>query len=480
MTSTARMLWLSVFCAVAAAGGACAVAEEAAVTSVTVEVASRPGKPFRSQPVRTTEGFSPLPIDAPLTRFGGSARARESGTGFFRTLRVDGRWWLIDPDGGRFISRGVNSVNVLKGPASRAALERRFLNEADWAEHTVDMLRAAGFNSIGAWSDHALLRNVPEPLAEARLWNFMAAYGRRRGGTTMKAGHVGYPGDCPFIFDPDFPGFCDDHARQLEPGRNDPWLLGHFSDNEMPWSRQLLDRYLKLPADDFGHVAAKKWLERRHGKPVEAASITDGDRAAFLEFAMDRYLSIVSEAVRRHDPNHLFLGPRLHEIVYDLPEVFRACGRHCDVVCVNYYRAWSPDPDRVAMWARESGRPFIVTEHYAKAVDSGMENTSGAGWLVKTQRDRGLFYQNFAIGLLESGACVGWHWHRYADNDPADASVDPSNRDSNKGIVTAAYVPWDPLLDAMRPLNERVYGMIDLMDRESSSAHVSSPREPQP
>ena len=40
--------------------------------------------------------------------------------------------------------------------------------------------------------------------------------------------------------------------------------------------------------------------------------------------------------------------------------------------------------------SRESGKPILVTEWYAKGMDSGMANQGGAGWVVKTQRDRGL------------------------------------------------------------------------------------------
>jgi hypothetical protein len=107
-------------------------------------------------------------------------------------------------------------------------------------------------------------------------------------------------------------------------------------------------------------------------------------------------------------------------------------------------------------------------------MDSGMGNTGGAGWLVKTQRERGWFYQNFALGLLESKVCVGWHWFRYSDNDPADKAVDPSNRDSNKGIVSNRYEPYAPLLDAMKPLNERVYTLADYFDHAEKPASVTS------
>jgi len=115
-------------------------------------------------------------------------------------------------------------------------------------------------------------------------------------------------------------------------------------------------------------------------------------------------------------------------------------------------------------WTEWSGKPFLITEWYAKGMDSGYSNLSGAGWTVKTQRDRGLFYQNFTLGLLESGDCVGWHWFKYMDNDPADLSTDPSNRNSNKGIVTIRFAPYAPLLEAMKELNSQVYSLAEHFD----------------
>jgi len=428
-----------------------------------VEAAPKPGRPFVARPTRSLADLPDLPVDGPLDRFGGAGAPAARGTGFFRTERVAGRWWLVDPNGGMFISRGMNSVTPVPTQGGRAALAARFGDEAGWTSATARQLHDAGFNTTGAWSDHDRLARAEPRLATCRLWSFMAHYGTKRGGTFMQAGHVGYPNDCPFIFDPEFPAFCREHAQQLAAGRDDPWLLGHFSDNEMPWSRKLLEKYLEQPETDPGHRAARAWLaERRPGGA--AAAITDADRIAFLEHAMDTYLSTVAAAIRAHDPNHLFLGVRLHAPAFDLPEVYRAVGRHCDVVSVNYYGAWTPHPAQMAMWAGESGRPFMVTEHYTKGEDSGMGNTGGAGWLVRTQLDRGRFYQNFALGLLESRHCVGWHWHRYADNDPDDTKADPSNRDSNKGIVSARYEPWQPLIEEMAAFNNRVHGIIAGLD----------------
>jgi hypothetical protein len=161
----------------------------------------------------------------------------------------------------------------------------------------------------------------------------------------------------------------------------------------------------------------------------------------------------------------LVLGARFHSPAFSLKGLFTAAGRHLDVISVNYYHAWTPDPTRLQSWAKDSGKPILITEWYAKGADSGHANTGGAGWLGKTQRDRGLFYQNFTLGLLESRACVGWHWFRYSDNDPDEKGADPSNRDSNKGMVSNRYIPYRPLVDSMREINLRTHGLIRYFDQ---------------
>jgi hypothetical protein len=98
-------------------------------------------------------------------------------------------------------------------------------------------------------------------------------------------------------------------------------------------------------------------------------------------------------------------------------------------------------------------------------MDSGLANITGAGWTVKTQKDRGRFYQNFTLGLLNEPGCVGWHWFKYIDNDPTNTKADPSNLDSNKGIVTSLYEPYPDLLEMMRSLNRNAYALRDFFGR---------------
>lgn len=434
-----------------------------------VEVAVKPGGPWKSYPTRTLDDWPALARaqpDANLSRYGGMLGRTAPKTGFFHAARIGGRWWLIDPDGAFYLDKSVVSVSTTPTPKAAAALKAKFGDEAGWARQTCAWLRSLGFNGLGAWSDTTRLVGGPPPLAYTRIWNFMSSYGRKRGGTFQQPGHTGYPKDAIFVFDPEFATFCDEHARQLAAQKDDPWLLGHFTDNELPMKREALANFLSLPESDPGCRAAQQFLRERHGPQATAKDITEADPAAFLEHVVDRYLRIVCGAIRKYDPNHMILGPRLHGAALNYPEVFRASGRHLDVIAVNYYRAWTPDAEKLAMWEREAGKPFTITEWYAKGMDAvGLTNASGAGWTVKTQRDRAKFYENFTLGLLAAPGCVGWQWFKYVDNDPENLKTDPSNRDSNKGMVTNRYEPYPELAAAMKRINERVYQAAEYFNR---------------
>ncbi len=455
-----RLPLLFAFAATLAAAGETPLMTRAAKTN--------PNSKWEDYPTRLVASlpdYQPT-TDGERSTYGGIKAGPHAATGFFHAERLARRWWLIDPEGCRFLHVGVVSVACppLSGPLKRNLAEA-FSTPEQWATATTDFLHAAGFNGTGAWSDTDRLRASKHPVAYTKIWNFMSSYGAKRGGMHQQSGHMGYPKDCIFVFDPQFATFCDDYAKRLAAAKEDPWLLGHFSDNELPFYRNTLDNFLKLPAADPGRQAVDQWLKERRAKNPAAQELTDEMREEFLGFVVDRYLHITTAAIRKYDPNHLCLGPRFNGQALKSKALFQAAGRHLDVIAVNYYHAWSPDPGQTRQWVEWSGKPFLVTEWYAKGMDSGFANTTGAGFVVKTQADRGRFYQNFTLGLLESGGCVGWHWFKYRDNDPNDKKADPSNLDSNKGVVSLSLEPYLPLVQAMRELNRQVYALADYFDR---------------
>jgi len=423
----------------------------------------REWKDYPTRTLATLNGYRQV-NDKSLDAYGGMTGRRVKATGFFYVANIHGRWWSVDPEGNLFIDKGVNDINMGQSVNNKTAFGNLFTNPADWAFKTTQMLRELGFNGAGAWSVYPVLKdldNKVQPLAYTVMLDFMGSYGKNKG-TYQQSGHLGYPDNAIFVFDPGFEKFCDQYARQISANKNDKNLYGYFSDNELPFYRKSLDNYLsKKDTNDPGYIAAQKWIIDHH---YNQTAITDQMRNEFLGFIVDRYLSIVSKAIKKYDPNHMYIGCRFNGYEKTVKEVITAAGKYLDLVSVNYYDHWTPDAGDMKNWTAWSGKPFIITEWYVKGEDSGMGNYSGAGWVVKTQQERGVFYQNFTLGLLESGNCVGWHWFKYQDNDPANKNVDPSNTDANKGILNNKYQLYSGLTDKMKELNQQVYNLIDFFD----------------
>jgi hypothetical protein len=420
--------------------------------------------------METLDGFKSKGKIA-LDKYGARLDKKVTATGFFRAQKMSGRWWVIDPDGHPMIKIGLKNVETAASDSSRQLMEQKFGNKKVWGEQTKTIMSCLGYNNFGAWSDNESLTPLAsqqtKPFSYTIIKNFMSDYGRKKGGTFQMSGHTGYPDNTIFVFDSAFETFCDEYAKQLAATKTDKNLFGYFSDNEMPFQRLSLDRYLaKKDTADEGCIVAKKWLLQ---KKIQVKDITDKERNEFLGVMAERYYSIVSKAIKKYDPNHLYLGSRFHSYEKKVPEVFKAAGKYVDVIAINYYREWTPLQEDVINWEAWSGRPFIITEWYTKSEDSGMPNYSGAGWIVRTQKDRGLFYQNFTLALLESKNCVGFHWFKYQDNDPSNLKTDPSNRDANKGIVALDYTLYSDLADKMKALNTNVYQLIDFFDTRNKS-----------
>ena len=418
-------------------------------------------QPHGTRVMEQLQGFVPKAI--PTDKWGGRTDITATATGYFYTKKINSRWWAIDPEGHAYFHMAVVALTPSPSPNARAALARVYGDHDTWMVKTQTMLVQHGFNGAGAWSNVDLIRHSPlqatHPIAYTINLDFMASYGKQRGGLHTVPGHAGYPNDVIFAFDPNFPVFVDKAAKDLTQYANDPALFGYFSDNEMPIDRSNLDNYLALPHSEPGYLAAKAWMDDHH-----AGHPNDDLRKQFLAYETDRYYSIVSAAIHKYDPHHMYLGSRITGKSKECPEVLQSLGKYSDAISINYYNSWTPDDKLLAMWERESGKPEIITEWYVKGADSGMPNKTGAGWLVATQAQRGAFYQNYALKLIESKTIVGWHWFKYQDNDPNDPHAEISNRDSNKGIVNINYQLYTPLLDRMGQLNPNAYALADYLD----------------
>lgn len=393
------------------------------------------------------------------SQYGGRKDVTSEATGFFYVKKLDGRWSLVDPEGNLFFSVGLNGTGPFKDDKKfQKAFASEYESTQEWAMETNEYLfNQLGFNTIGCWSDPSAFRDSGFLVPYCPHWNFMQTYAKRRVHGAVKLGDGPMP-----IFDSEFESFCDEHAKSLVESRNDPWLLGHFADNELPLKEnEIIERYLALPDKDPGYLFAVQWLtERKRDKD----DITSEDNTDFCTEIISRYYRIVSGAMKKHDPNHLFLGTRFHGYAAKQDCTFVACAPYVDVISVNYYHRWTPEQDWLNRCSNLSGRPIMVTEWYAKGEDApGCDNSIGAGVTVPTQDDRGTFYEHFSIGLLRNPNVVGWHWFRYLD------------KGANMGILDTSFTPYFPLAEAMQRINTKIYSLSDYLLTESASMFSYQP-----
>lgn len=422
-------------------------------------------------------GFKPSQ-DPEVDEYGGwKIKAESAPDGFFRVRKINGRWWMIDPLGNLFLSKAVAVFSPGGSERQQAALKAQFGTNSSWAASESQMLRDNGFNSLGAWSTTYInnRNSVPQKMPYTVIVSPMGSYNGalkasgKEAQAYSKAGWEGYPYDFAFVFDEAFDAQVEKTMATVSQYANDPYLIGYFIDNEIPWKDYALERCLEnWPSTHINHIKAQEWLDARKGKAgATLASATVQDKKAFIAYCLEVYLEKVTKALRKYDSNHLFLGCRFNQWNYELKndEIFKVAGKYMDIISINHYQKWEPDAEAMRNWEAWSGKPFFVTEFYTKGEDSGLGNTTGAGWNVKTQNDRGLFYENFVNGLIKSGVCVGWHWFTYMDNDPTNKGTDSSNIDSNKGIVTWDFQRYNPLLEHMKSINDCTYNLVKFYDK---------------
>ena len=382
-----------------------------------------------------------------FTHYGTYKYLRTDSTGFFYTKKIDGRWWMVDPNGYAGINMGVCSLG------------------ANSIQNDYDRILGLGYNGIGNFltseSQTKTSYNTQNyaTFSYTRRLNFYLNYVsvRKNYYTTPSAvqGDLTYV----FVFDPQFTTYCDNLANtNAKPFVNDRDLLGYFTDNEINFNQDQLQLLVRdLPAGDPSRDSALVFAASRGLTANDCinytANVTEQMKQDFATQMANHYYRIVSAAIRKYDPNHLLLGSRLNGRPRAIQNVVNASEKYMDVTSVNFYDKYNPD-EQISYVNWTNDKPCLVTEFYIKDVNFSLTTAqSGAGWYVNSQPDRGKFYQNTCLQLLKNKCYIGWQYFKYQDDT-----------DSNKGIISGGGSEYTAMTAYMDSLNEQVYRLCDFYD----------------
>ena len=386
--------------------------------------------------------------------YGGITNAGFTGqaTGFFHTETIGERVYIIDPLGNPYFALGMNTVDLGYTKNQEAYTIAAYGLEEVYYERFTRELKEIGVNlALGGSEDELLAveNGLPVVVALGVASSYMTSIGRPRGGGD-------YPNNNTInVFDPDFVKRTLENvpAEILAGGYADnPFVFGYTTDNELPSGDDILVRYLTLdpsePGNAFSYATAWTWLMRRteNNCPTLEALYQRDDldklNDEFMGFVYARYYRVAREAIQSVDPNHMYLGSRINGTLYDCEDYHRAACYYLDVITANLYGGVTPPWERMVGFYQNSGKPFLVTEFFAKGadtIDAGgyiLANSTGAGILVRTQKDRADYYEHYALLMLESEACVGWSWYYVRDNDQ---SVFTSNGEDRLIMLHCTY-----------------------------------------
>ena len=257
---------------------------------------------------------------------------------------------------------------------------------------------------------------------------------------------------------------------------DDPWCLGFFVDNELNMGNdeQALARWtLRSPASQPAKVAFADWLERKYGtwaKVSAAWGVALKDRAAFLaclEFPVkaaavqpdleafsgvvsDKYFAGVRAALKKANPQALYLGCRwaggapMHAVA--------ASARHADVTSFNCY---GPTPWYLARKvAAKFDTPLVIGEFHFMAPDRGLPALYGR--CMTNQAERVRSYRTYVEFSMRDPHVVGVHWHQYSDQ-PFTGRFD--GEAANVGLVDIADRPFPELVAEMTAASAHMYAM---------------------
>lgn len=452
----------------------------------------------------------------PRTRWRGIADGNFPSSGYFRIAKHNGVFWLVDPDGGRFLSKGVNSVrfdqdriqNSDRVPYAQAC-QRKYGGQDTWRAAAARRLGCWGYNTLGSWSDEAVAKAGGAQLALTPNLDLGMSFAWAQ----QDAARAPRQQDFPDVFDAEFDRHIRAKAQMLcGPRRDDEAVVGWFTDNELCWgpdwrgNDELLTIFLSLPLSSAGRVAALNWLRERHpdfqkfnaawrapaaswdafallahvaspyrrkppylrsAREEDAANRADPRRAAFAAdcdafaaLVAERYFALTYSAVKAVDPRHLLLGCRFAYL--PSPGVIDAAARHTDIISFNCYDL---DASEAIDSYAATGKPCLIGEFSFRGADSGLPNTNGAGPLVPTQAERAACFRRYVIGALRKPALVGYHWFEHADQ-PAEGRFDGEN--SNFGTVTITDDVYAELTQTMSAVNA------EAEDRHAAASRIAA------
>ena len=388
------------------------------------------------------------PGDFNYGKYGGYLNTNYKATGFFRIEKEGDRWWFVDPEGHLFLSTSSNGI----GPGSTGTPSRGreyIFDTLPPQQNTQGQNRFRNLNYLG-WNLQRRYGDNWREKANEMTVRRMDAMGFTTGSQALNKPYITYfraSGGgpeimgIPDVWSKEFAENVEARAKeQLVNQKDNPWIIGYFIGNEPPWPNReslAVSAILEGPQTET-QKALREYLKdgNTHDRKVEFCKIT-----------FQKYLDIITVAIRKYDPNHLILGIRFGgtppDYIIEMAKIF-------DVYSLNTY-AYRPNPEYLDKVHSLTGLPVLIGEYHFGTPGRGM----AAGLCqVKDQYNRGVAYRYYTENAFSHPAVIGAHWFQWSDQANTGRN---DGENYNIGIIDVTDRPYKEMVDAITMMHKNLY-----------------------
>ena len=445
------------------------------------------------------------------SKYGGYKKGPKlKATGHFRIQKVDGKWWMVDPEGYLFWSNGVVRVTSSSAvtPLQGESLENR--------RHYFEDMPTEGTPFAQFYRTHdALLKPYYTARGIDSTYDFSSAncyrkYGKHYNQIFAEMAHrrlkswglntianssdkdiclmdktpyidrfevvsrplEGTSGWWPFM-DPYDDSFNASLKAQFESRQRevqDPWCLGLFVDNEIKWNgvTYLAEMTLKAPKDQPCKIAMTEWLKKQYTTIEALNTAWNTYYTSWDEMLYDRVgvkaVGKTAEDLRQFNRQIIqkyFTNIREAFDTYAPGVLYMGCrfagtanqdvigiaSKYCDVISYNSYQY-----NLSEFHAKDMDKPIMIGEYHFGAMDRGMFHASliDAG----SQEQRGKMMKNYITSALSNPNIIGVHWHQFADQ-ATTGRFDGEN--FQVGLTDCCDTPYYETISMLRAVGYQIY-----------------------
>lgn len=443
-----------------------------------------------------------------LSKYGGWTKGPKlKATGFFRTEKVDNKWWIVDPEGYIFWTAGLNcvaSTSVFTGISHRENYFKTLPKEDEkfsqfygtgthashgfykdklpyksynfyqsnlyrkygdnWLEKFQEMshlrIKDWGMNTIGFVSDFGATRMQKTPYVGS-IWIR---------NTPKIEGSKGFWGKFHDVFDPNFRKAVKKSVESQKEGANDPWCIGYFVDNELSWGqlgslalgtlkslenqpakiefiKDLKAKYKSVEElNNAWKTNHSSWKALLKSTKVPNQENAKEDLILFYKKIANTYFKTINEELKKVAPNQNYLGCRFAWANNDV--VLTAASNYLDIMSFNKYEY------SIEHFSLPKGvdKPVMIGEFHFGSLDKGSFHVGIKK--AKNQAERGKMYKSYIQGALRHPNIVGAHWFQYLD-EPNTGRFDGENY--NVGFIDVCDNPYEELIKKVKETTYTMY-----------------------